>query len=141
MCHQCIKAVDCHLLACTHHLCTPTCFPQEASRPSPPTTTTPEAKACHRQQQLPQTRILLAHCIYCRSDQYYSIGHSATDDALCLCVCVCVSLSLSLARASERAFWLAQSAPRERERSAFVCLLQRYFFVSLLPGGAAGWPY
>ncbi len=33
----------------------------------------------------------------------YSIGHYATEDALCVCVCVCLSLSLSLplARASE----------------------------------------
>jgi hypothetical protein len=54
-------------------------------------------------------------------------------------LCVCVSLSLSRARAperaSERAFWLAQSAP-------FVCEREscQDIFVSLLTG-AAGWPY
>jgi hypothetical protein len=100
-------------------------------------TTTPEAKLDHRRHRLPQTRIFWGHYICYRSDQYYSIGHSATEDALCLCVCVCVSLSLPLSlacaseRASERAFWLAESAPREKESEAlWFCLPQRNFCFS-----------
>jgi hypothetical protein len=62
---------------------------------------------------------------------------------VCVCVCVCLSvcLSLSLARASERAFWLAQRAPfvcegeKENEALSF-CLLQRNFCFSAARGGS-----
>jgi len=141
MCHQCIKAVDCHLLACTHHLLHPDLFsPKKLHDPPPPTTTTPAAK------------LATDNSNYLKHAFFWATAYAAdlisttqlvtlplTIPSLCLCVCVSLSLSRSRARASERASFLARTersvCVRERELPRYFCFsADRGSWLALLTG-------
>jgi hypothetical protein len=114
-------------------------FPKEASRPSPPTTTTPAAKLATDNSNF------LKHAFFWATA--YAADLISTTQLVTLpltipsplCVCVSLSLSRSRARASERASFLARTersvCVRERELPRYFCFsADRGSWLALLTG-------